>query len=728
MSKLIKRIGEHVIELPPLPKDKHEILFVDEKPQNAYWRRIDFPKIWYDFNPKTKIYQQDTVYDQDDIMISLSYEDSETLKRLLIQENKRRTKGVYMKNGEDFEWLAPSYYYNLQWMQMKDLPKKYGDFREPQNDVLSLWHYVKFKWEWCHGLVIPKCKKSGITQILAGDYCNEGTSQKGWEMGMMSKEYDHATDVGMAYFFHGFDNLPFIMQPDVRKRNEHEIIFGTPTARIGSKAASNTKGKKSVLNSHVFASKTKPTGFDGPVMRLVWISEMPKMWEASKVSPDTVHKKVVETAKLQTKKNGAIVYESYMPEIDDRGFREFREICKQSELSTINPVTGKTQSSLIMLPLTGVESSEECFDIHGRCDRRRALFLINAENDSKKTTSDKLAHRRQYPRDKNDMFDSGGRGAVFDNPRIAVHQREVELECKSGKRPWREGHVRWRNSLWETGLPENKRPSKEFALVDFEEFTEEELAKGVEGSVKFYHDLPKEYFNQVIQMAHKDEDGEFLAPIDGDEIIVGGCDPTDYAYKSDITEGSLVAAHGGFLYNPAMDTKFKKTISNTVFFEYHFRHENPDDDLEMIIKLILYLNMRIIVEANKKWLITALKREGLQNFLLLKQSDGSIRPYKKGDENRLVSTTHGIIDAYIRSIKRWHNKDSVPDYLRTYKSLKGLQELMDFDQTDTKKFNLVVSLGYYRLANDAYSVFKMDNEQNKIGEGMEQAFIELIDF
>lgn len=732
MSGKIIQIYEHKIELPPYPKSKSEILFINEKKENAFWRRLEFPKIWYDFNPLTRAWQQDTVYDDDDVLISLSYEDSELLKRLLIQENKRRSKGVWMNNGGDLEWLAPGYYYNLQWVQMKDLPEKYGNFRVPQNNVLTVWHYVKHKWANAHGLVIPKCKKSGVTQIVAGDYLNDSTQMKGWEMGVMSKEYDHAVDVAMAYYFHGFDNLPYILQPDVRKRNEHEITFGNIIPRVGTKNVSQKK-KDEVLNTHVFASKTKPTGFDGPVMRVGWITEMPKTWEASKVSPDTLHKKVVETVKIQTKKNGALLYESYMPEIDDKGAKEFREICKQSRRSTINAVTGKTQSSLLLLPLTAVEANEDSYDKYGHCDRKKALYLINSENDTKKTESDKKAHRRQYPRDENDMFDANAQGSTFDNDRLAVCKRMLEKELDSGKRPWREVNLRWTNSLWETGLPENRRPLKDFCPVYEEELTEEQLMKGEKGSLKIFHDLPDSYTNQILSRDNRDDDGD-LCPLDdtqnNGEIIIGSFDPTDYVLKKDITEGSMFGGYGGFLYNPAMNTKFNKIISNTPIYEYHFRHDDPYDDLEMLVKLIIYYGIRVIIEANKKWVVTFIKQMGLQKFLLLKQADGSITPYKNGDENRLVSTTSDMIDAYVRALKHWW-ASRTPDMMETYKSPDGLQQAMDFEPTETKKYDLTVSLGYWRLGCDSYSVFR-DKEREEHGkvsqDGVEAAMEGLLDF
>lgn len=726
MAQIIK-IGEHHVQLPTVPRDKSEILFANEKPGDAYWKRLQFPKIWYDYNPLTKAYQQDTVYDENEgHLSSLSYEDSELLQRLLKLENRRRKYGVYMKNENDLVWMAPGYYYNLQWVQMKDLPEKFGNFRECQNEVMTLWHNVKHVWDFTSGLALPKCKKSGITQIMAGDFLNEATLQKGWEMGIMSKEFDHAVSVAMTYFFHGFDNIPFILQPDWKKRNLHEIIFGNPVAKVGTKARAGNN-KKDVLNNRVFCSKTKATGFDGPVLKLGWIDEMPKTWEASKVSPDTLHKKVVETVKLQQKKNGALLYSSYMPEIDDRGYKEFREICKRSKLSTLDKVTGKTETSLIVHELTAVESNEMCFDKYGRCDQKKALFLINSENNTKKTISDKQAHRRQYPRDANDMYDSGGKGSAFDNTRLAIQYHEVDAELKSGKRPYREGHLRWKNSLWETGLVENARPKGEFCNVYFDELTEDELAAGQEGSIKFFFDLPDEFKNQVLATNSRDEDDDELTPIDGDYILTGSWDPTDYVLKRDVADGSTNAGHGGYLYNPAMDTRFNKTVSNIPWYEYLFRHENPDDDLEMLIKLIIFTGGHFIIEANKKWVVTSVKKEKLHHFLLLKQKDGSIKPYKKGDENSLVNTTSDMIDAYVRSIKRWH-KDMGVDYIKTIKSLKCLQQLMDFEPTDTKRYDLVVSLGYYRIGQDSYSVFHSDKMKNGNDDGgVEAAFAGLLD-
>lgn len=726
MAARIITIGDYKVELPPLPSKKSDILFVDENPDNAYWRRLPFPQIWHDYNQKTKAYEQDTVYDDEGVLISLNYEDSETLKRLLVQENKRRRHGVYMKNKDEFVWMAPGYYYGLQWGQMKDLPEKYGGFREPQNDVMTLWHMVKHKWDWAYGLVLPKCKKSGITQIMAFDFLNEGTVQQGWELGIMSKEFDHVVNVNLAYLFHAYDNMPYILQPAWSKRNLHEITFGNQVSKHGSKKSLGPR--KTVLGNHIFGSKTKPTGFDGPVLRLGWIDEIPKTWEASKVSPDTLHKKVIESVRIQQKKNGALLYTSYMPEIDDRGFKEFRDICKKSKLSTLSNITGKTETGMIVYELTAVMSNELCFDKYGKCDEKKALYLINSENDTKTSNSDKQAHRRQYPRNANDMYDSGGRGTTFDNTLLAPQSHDVEESLKAGRRPYREGHLRWENSLWETEDPKNARPIGKFCNVYFEELTEEQLMAGEQGSIKFFHDMPDEFLNQVLKHNSRSDDDGHLCPFDSPYLLTGSFDPTDYVLKRDVAEGSMNAAHGGYLLNPALDTLMGKKVSDIPLYEYHFRHENPDQDLEMLIKIFIYLGGWHIIEANKKWIVTAVKKHLLHHFLLLKQADGSIKPYKEGDENALVNTTQNMIEAYVRALKRWMSATGGSNY-RYIMSLICLLQLMDFDPTDTKLYDLVVSLGYYRLGQESFSVYYYEMKKMKDdGGAMEAAIGDLLNF
>ncbi len=323
MSKgKIITIKDYNIQLPDLP-DKSEVLFVNELPRNQYWRRQEYPSYFHDFDPrKTKAFAKETYYNSDRELIALSEQDSLVVQRLLQTENKRRMYGVYMMINGKLEWCCPDYYYNLQWCQMKDLPEKYGRYRRVQNEFLTVYHWAKFQ-DWITAVIEAKCKKSGVTQIMSGAFLNEATYQEGFELLLASKEFDHAKDVAMAYLFHAFDNLPMIMKPLVRKRNLHEIIFGKPVDSVNTKTATKSPGK--TLNTRISAQKTKPTCFDGPVVKRGWADEFPKWWEASKVSPQKAYTKMIETVKLQQRKNGLLIFTSYLPELCRyQGFYEFR--------------------------------------------------------------------------------------------------------------------------------------------------------------------------------------------------------------------------------------------------------------------------------------------------------------------------------------------------------------------------------------------------------------------
>jgi hypothetical protein len=721
-------IGEHHVPQAPMPKNRDEILFVNDNKHSAYWRRIEFPKIWFDFIPydiprgprKTRINAAATVYNQHDELVSLSEDDTKLLQRLLRQEIKRRKQGVWMKNYDEYVHLAPGYYFALQWGEMKDFKNPetgtgHGQFRIIQNQLLTLNEYVK--WHPSHiGLNVPKCKKSGITQIVSLDVLNEATLNDGIYP-MVSKEYDAVTDVNIAYALYAFDLLPRIMQPEVVGRNEHEIKFGLPKNK-------SRKDDEKYLVSHIVGTKTKATCFDSYVVKRGVIDEPPKMYEASKLQWDSLYKKSLETVRLQQRKNGSLMTISYMPEIDDIGFLQYRSHYMRSRLSTVNESTGTTETMYINFPIPASKSNEMCFDRHGRCDEGKATSLILAERATKKTKSDKQAHKRTNPIDENDMFDSGGKGTAFDNIRIALRKRELDAELQAGKRPWREGHLRWEVAVWEGGF----RPKGQFCKVWFEELSQDQLANGEEGTIRIFHDLEDDLLNQVIVQNSRGEDG-YLCPVKG-ATAVGAFDPTDFKLKKDVAEGSLNGAYGGLLDDPALDTRYNKKVTDVPLFEYLYRHDDPTLTTEDLYKIFIYWGMRFIIEANKGWIVTQAKLDKMHHFLLLLQADGTIKPYQEGDENGLVNTTREMINVYCLAISRYiaDKKGRGIDFLWLIKTERLLQQLADFDTMDPKRFDGVVSFGWWRVAVESFIQFLLNNVEEDDGGAIEAVVEGMLDF
>ncbi len=295
----IVTVDEHRIQIAPAPTSKDDVLFIDDKPEDAYWRRqTDYPRIWYDFLPKssgaakiyTKTFQDATIYDYDGNLISLSVDDSNLLDRLQAREARRRRQGVWFKNGNDLEYLTGHHYFVLQWMKMLGLKENdgFGYYRKYQRD-----HFYMIDHVWSSpnilGLYCSKPKKIGWTQIHAGYYLNKSLTTRGQTMGIMSKREIDAIDTNMRFFLHGFDNLPNILKPGVKSRvDEAKIVFGDK--QKGMNAGSDA------LNTMVYATATKEAGFDAPVMDDCWTDELPKTDKESRIQPEKIfEKKLMET-------------------------------------------------------------------------------------------------------------------------------------------------------------------------------------------------------------------------------------------------------------------------------------------------------------------------------------------------------------------------------------------------------------------------------------------------
>jgi hypothetical protein len=717
------------------PAKKSDILFIDEKPDNAFWRRQeDIPKLFYEYSPITKINQSRTSYNEDGVLEALAEDDTKLVLRYLKREMHRRKFGVHMKNGEDIIWLHPDYYFNLQWAPMIGLSSKWGAYRHFQNDFL-----IKRGWARAQptiaGMFTTKPKKTGITQIMAGAYANDAMMTKNVEYHMMSKTGDDVEDVNMHFFFYIYDNLPYILKPKEKKRNESEIIFGNPVGRSARSAkgllAQFMEQKNNVLNTRIKANATKESGFDGPLVYCGWIDEFPKLYEASRVSPDKVFKKTIETVKKQQEIYGFLDYTSYVVETDDKGFEEARKVFMDSEKETVNSETGRTRSTMITHMISVLDSMEGQYDKYGKCDRKRTLHLINLDLATKTEASEKLRLRRQYPIDRNDAWSLGGTSSVFNNIYLGRNANQVDEVIRTGKRPWKEGRLRWSNKEWEMGV---KRPEGQFSPVYMEALTDEDLMLQKEGRFKIMNPLDPRRLNAVLHLDSRHEDTGLLCPLP-DSVYCGAFDPTDYLLKREVRAGSKNAGHTFSLYDPTLDAYFGKTASNIFNTEYFFRPDDPDEAYEDLVKEIIWTGKMVLVEANKPWVCTKLIKDGLQHFLLVRKSDGSIAPYTPGDEKFLVYTTDKVIEAYSREIGLYFQEpklENVPDYGSFYKSPKGYQQLMTFDPTDTKKFDIAVSIGLTLLGRKAFDIWR--NKMLADGTGMyssdvmQEAMDGLLDF
>jgi hypothetical protein len=735
MEGKIKIIGEHKLIIPELPRNrKSEILFLNEKPDRAFWDRsrliTDFRDVFISFIPHfTKVYQQATLYDQDGILISLNKEDSDYVVRTYEQEMRRRREGVWFKNKEEITHITGDHYFAIMHckMQRHDGLGDYGDYREFQGDFFHLINHC-YETPDILGGIFSKAKKTGITNLFWLHYLNRATMNKNKNYGYMNIEQGQAAKTWRDYFLYSYNNMLPALRPQFKSKSEVDgtIIFG--------KAYSNSKKSRQIaydsedeLNSSVFCVPTKDKAFDVAVMNAIAFDEPTKY----KQSFAEIWRTNKEAVKIQSKFNGRAFIFNYTIGDDTQSFRETREVFLDSELRTITPLSkNQTKSGLIAYHIPAYASWEGAFDKHGICDEKKASKEIQFERDKVKGNKRALqAITRQYANNKREAWGSAGSGSTFDNIRLGDLLADLEIDGRDAPvNEYIEGNFIWDGKpLWNLGL-RNKRKKGEFTNVKFVPLTEDELELGVTGKFRIFYDIPKEQQNLALKQGR--DDWNNLLPPARYPSIVGG-DPTNYAAGSAVTEGSK---NGGYVIGvpDALDNT-GRSLGRKLLIEYYDRPELPDEAFEDYLMLIIYTGSLSLIEGNAAYCFTRLMEEGLGHYLLVKDENGIATvwkrwfglSYEKEKQYRSIKLTANsgereMLEALVRCIKNYIEKPNLGeiDYGKMIKSSRLVRQLMDFNSLDTKLYDLAISLGWTLYALEIYmdilleTVNDNDNPQN----------------
>lgn len=722
-------VGEHVVQLPPIPKDRSEILFIDNKPEEAYWnidnekgeligtRREPYNPLFSDFVPyKTLVDCTHTKYnDNTGELLQLSVDDTKIVRGIYKEQRKKRAGGVFMRNGNDIEYLTRSHWFTLQHCKMFGNTRNngYGFFYKYQRDAFYLLEHM---WH-SHilGVYISKAKKNGITQIIDGGYCVDmATSCFQWMVGFMSRNEEVAVENNMKLFLYAFDNLPLALRPKVgfKAPKGGNIEFSELTKKNVLK--SNTD---EVLNTRVFCVPTSEHSFDSHFMNIAHCDEFPKYYQDSKKEPKEIFRNNKAGVKDQDNFRGRMILSSYPPEEDDIGSDQAAEIYRASKLSTMK--YGKTESELICHHLPAYKTLKSCIGKSGDCEEKRAMEIIGENRERVKKDRKALqAEIRQNPNSEIEAFGSNTGGAVFDPVRCTEILYNIEEERRNAPKPsYISGKLEWEtNWQWNIGLF-NKRPTGQFCPVKFIPDTEEELMRGEEGRLRIYRDQYDYEKNSVLQNGF-DENGCLVPPVVFKNVL--GADPAAHAAASEIIQGSKNAYIVKSRKDSGNDARFGGPIpqSGIITHEYFFRPELPNEAYEDLVKLIIYTGSICAVEANVPEFATRLMSEGLGRFMIVKDKEGNFciwerwmgLPKEEEKSYHLLRTTGNspqtreMLESFVRLIKMVITKPErgEKDYGMAIKSERIMKQIMKIDPNDTKLFDLFMAWGYCELADDIY--------------------------
>lgn len=743
-------VGEHKYIKPDLPKKTSEILWYDEEPENAYWRRLELPKVFYDFVPNyTELYQEATLQDEKGIYKSFNKDDSDLFINTLKIELYRREFGVFFRSGNEIEYMTNHHYFTLQHCKVygkdtdykrfckifgNDIPKdvysklymEYGYFYKFQRDVFYLIENVN-RDEECLGGDFSKAKKTGITFIFACYKLNKSTFYKMQQIGVMSKKRDDAIDTNMMYFFYAYEGLANIFKPNIQTlaKATGEIVFGAKAftgTNVQKTALANLMQDKA-LNSRVFCAPTTPKGFDSPKMSDVELDEFNKMFAESKEHPKEIFETNKATVKMQDDITGKMWLFGYVSEQNDEGVDEAREIFFNSKLKTKNG-SKRTKSELICFHISSLNSYLSLIDKYGDCDEKEANKRIEealgrVKNDPKAYQ----ALKRQLARNEAEAWSLGSLSSTFNPKELSKHLYNLEEEIANRAiSPYQVGYLRWENTLWETGR-KDRRPRGQFCDVRFIPLTEEDMLDGKLPKFTLYRRINREDENLALKFG-RDDRGNLLPPERFD--ILSGIDPTNYASASEVTEGSKNSMTAMNFHDESLNTRNGKIVSKIIIADYFYRPENPHEAYEDLVKWIIWTGSLCVVEANAPYIATKLIEEGFINYMVVRNKEKAlcigkgwmkigedfnlIRRTANQDQNDMLETLVRLITHYIEIIK------GEPNFLETIKDPLLIKQLLGFDVKNTRVFDKAMSLGYCLLCYDVFytSLFEYNDDFNNI--------------
>jgi hypothetical protein len=694
-----RNVEEHEFKTPPLPH-KSEILYYDLPKKDQFWKRIEYPPLFYSYVPG---------------VTEITDAESEILAACMKMDKERRRNGLwYMNNGVP-NYLTGNNYYFLQWGDMlngslDDNGNSYPSYRKFQRDFFYFVEVCDMNDD-CLGGYIAKSKKVGATQMLASIYANKGTLEEKILLGVMSKTGDECESTNMAMIKYMIDKMPQIILPKKGTQGAMKISFSHPSQKpTGTKQYKEKMQKlmnEKVLNTTIMGKTTKVGAFDGPRYKYLWFDEFPKYHQSVKISPKEIFEKDTAAVKLQQTITGKVWITAYTPEVDDKGFLEAKQIYYDSKKITINHdnILKRTKSNMFCYHISSLYATEGTFDKYGEADIEKAFKINDEERKNAVGDSNKLqALIRQQSRHEDESWMIGGAGSIFDNMRLMASKGDKEDKVFLKKQLYRRGNLRWTGPRFRSTIEFVDNPDGKWYITRL-----------LDESLLNRFSIP--------------DDGSDLIPSDTINFV-GGNDPFEYKERDMLGNigGSKGASYTLALPNSAMDKYYsdiaKKnklpegdSFSKRIISWYSERPPHPSTYFEDMVMETLYFGKKVLIEDNKAWLNQMFKDNGMRQFLLFQNVDTKkieeySRAKEKSKKHKQKSTQDGDVEEICRIISEYLKQPEdpeQPDLCMLIEDMELLTQLSEFDPFDTKKFDKVMAFGYALMALNSFSVFQKVN-------------------
>ncbi len=739
-------VGEHLYTTPPIPPKK-QILFHDKKKADQYWlRQTDLPKIFYDWHDEStpagngvELDAKKTIYADNGQLIALSKEDTSLLfdtmeengkEGLQERELKRRSQGVWFYNNGEPTYLTGNHYAILQHLVMLgcdnsvEPDSRYGQYYQFQRDMAYYFEICKTV-SYARGGLLIKPKKTGMTQFFSLICLNEAMTKREKNIRMMSITETLCRESNFGFIKYAIQKVPNILMPSRSKQNEGEVIFGPPNASRNPLK----KGRKTelgYLQNWLCTVPTTRTAFDTFTNYIALIDEWPKIKENTYVAE--LFQATLPTVIEGFKRKGTIFALSYVPEVTDRSFYEARQLFKDSKLKTRKrdengEPYGDTASKLLCHTLLVQDGLFNCCDKYGKPIEQKIWSEIRREIEDVKNDPIKLqAVKRVYPATPDDPWMEGNMSdTLFDNYRLSQKAQEMEELQSMSAFPYKDFNLEF-----------EKRPIKDPKTEEYKfegrikiKFvTEDEKMGGAEhGRFKWYRPewTPDWFLNKYLNLTQKGEDGLLKPNPDAPFFI--SIDPTKWRLTKNTGKASLNAIHVFVLPSAEVNAAIGQNVTNRrLMISYLFRHNDPAETMNDIIKVILLFGCMVQIESNVSTWVTRLIQMGLGNFVLMMNKDGALEPYNKfkeiGKEQSYFTSQKATIDQYVDAGQEFLGEPMAPgdiDNVKYLEDIDVLQQLMMIKKENTTEYDAAVAFLEGLMGIEAWLGWKRANEKKQPG-------------
>lgn len=697
----IDRIQNPETGVPSFQLIKCEILGEDLPIEKKKWIKPQLPRDWEKYRNEEKR--------QNKLGNDWVHSDAEKFRS---QEWNRRVNGHWQalgnRNGKppEYVYIPPSAYLYFAWWN--------PDFGYPTFRLVYLKTFYALQWAEDHpkvnGIVLSTYRRHGKTAI-AGCWTVDKPSMMqygyGGMQGQAGKKALEFFDINLMQPFRRLEEIDFF-QPkyDRAASQKSQLLFTDPAPRSDKKVIKNNflnvdEDKRKPLGGRIGCATSSETSLDGRKMHRIWLDE-PGKWERTDVLK-TVLKYVPCTVDDLRRKIGLLFVPSTVEEMG-KGGQEFVDLFEKSVPSLmVKNKNGKTATSLvsIFIPayegvvfdeygrsvITDPEPGVICLDEGGRQITEGAKTFLTNERASKETEDDKVEEIRKYPWSWHEAKMTSAMNCKFPAQKLLKRLEELSAMPRMpfirGNYEWVsevDGDVEWRADEVNGRFQVAWHPDFEGGM--------KEASKKIINNVGFEWD--ENIHGQKIKQWH---------PLN-DHLFAAGGDPISYKDKGKEKRLSNGGAHVFRKYDPSADQfrKIEDWESYNYVVQYLFRPPVFEEYQEDMIKMVRFWGCSINAEDNVQALRQAFDNRGYGRFILFRRDFQDKSLMGAGDMDRPIRSNDEVINSYTRALNTFFYR-----HVHRMPFPEPLTQGLQFDPSDTQKYDAIVSCGYTLMAVERFT-------------------------